>query len=131
MVLIKIFFCWQPCDMSLFELFMCFEVGLWLFDVILMKSDFKSHHLALQRKIFHTLSALVTPSGKPKDTTVHTRFRTSPPSLLYQERSLKEGSALKRAILYLLSLCPMTFKCPLKGREKEIKKEITGWPRNF
>lgn len=88
----KVFFCWQSRDVSLFEPIMCFDASLWLVDMMLMKPDFKSHvgQLALQRKIFHTLSALVTPPGRPKNATGHKRFWTSPSSPLYMERSPKD-----------------------------------------
>lgn len=64
--------------MHLFEPLMCFEAGLWLVDMMLMKSDFKSHlvQLALQRKIFHILSAF----SRSEDVTDPTGLGTKPAS---------------------------------------------------
>lgn len=100
--------------------------------------------ISFAKKIFHTMSALLTSPGKPKDATGHKRFRTNPSLPLYMERSPEDhwgqnkgrswGSAEKRTILYLLSLCPVTFwsvpgtaqkrEGNLKKKKKKVKPSL-------
>ena len=103
---------------------------------MLMKSDFKYHpnQVALQREIFHILSALVTLSGKPEDATGHTWFRTDPLLPLYRKglritgAQGSQGNIMRKEATKkghsLLSLCPLTFRSvpELFRRKKRTKK---------
>lgn len=115
---------------------------VWQVDVMLMKSDFKSHlgQQALQRKIFHT-SALGSPSGKPEDATGHSRFRTNP---LNHHQCFKKGllrgtgrpwgkKCLKQAIRYWPSLCPVTSRSIPRTAQKRggNKQGVKSWPGNL
>lgn len=150
MVWIKIGLCGQLCSVRLSEPLMYFEAGLGLFAIMLMKSDFTSHlgQLALQNKTLHTLSALRTPWGRPKDAIGHSRSRTNPLNCSSCPRKGllritgaetreddEEGSAFKKAFFtYSLgSLCPVTSRSIARPAQKRegSEKEVKGWLGNL
>ena len=140
MVWRQIALCWQPCDLSLSEPFLCFETGLWLVDVMLMKSDFKSQvsQSTLQRKILHTLSVLETPSGKPEDAKV-TRgseqtpwtTTTAPGKVSWRSLELKQRKMRKEVPKKGHSLFTKSLSSEFQKYHHNCSEERREWGRGY